>query len=366
VLRGVGDRARDQRLPGTGRTGDDQERAHPSSLADSTFACRRGRRSGADAGAGSTVGGVSVAGFSVGDVELLARRVLAVDGLRVERHPVGFGNENWRIETAAGARYVLKAAGRDNEAKWNSSHVAYGLARSAGLPVAELVFTGAVEDRLVRILTWIEGRPASRLEVGSAQGTQMLRSLGDAARVMHTIRRDRFSSRLDGSAPSFVSWKAYLDHRLGQIRRRCRTAQAVDEDLVDRVCSVAGGLVDEVDDVAEAVLCHRDLHPDNLIVDADGTLVGIIDWDGAEAWDRAGDWFKLEFELLRAHPAGEGLLLAAYLDGAPTPPRWAERRRLVHLIEALNILPNAATQAWNRDYARRARAHLDELLAHDQ
>lgn len=51
-------------------------------------------------------------------------------------------------------------------------------------------------------------------------------------------------------------------------------------------------------------LCHRDLHPGSFIVDTDGTLLRIIDWDTAEAWDPAGDWFKLEFELLRISHSG--------------------------------------------------------------
>ena len=42
---------------------------------------------------------------------------------------------------------------------------------------------------------------------------------------------------------------------------------------------------------------------------------------------------------------------------------WTQRRRLVHLVEALNILPNAISQAWEPDYADRARGHLIDLVA---
>lgn len=300
--------------------------------------------------------------MGVGEAERLVSRVLAVVDVHAVRVPAGFGNENWRVETAEGARYVLKVAGRDNEEKWSSSHLAYELARSAGLPVAELVYSGIVDDQLARIFTWIEGEPATQLATDTAQSARMLRSVGEATRDMHRIRRQEFGSRLDGSAPGFRSWKEYVDHRLVQIRRRCLTAGVGTGDLVNDVCRRASRLALEIDDVADAVLCHRDLHPDNLIVDHDGTLVGIIDWDGAEAWDRAGDWFKLEFELLRAHPDEENLLLGAYLDGGPVPPRWEQRRHLVHLMEALNVLPNAATHGWV-DYADRARAHLAALLA---
>jgi aminoglycoside phosphotransferase (APT) family kinase protein len=133
--------------------------------------------------------------------------------------------------------------------------------------------------------------------------------------------------------------------------------------LLDRTCGLATDLAADVDGSAEAVLCHRDLHPDNLIVRADGALVGIIDWDAAEAWDRAGDWFKLEFDLLAAHPDGSAILCDAYFGADPRPDKWAERRRLIHLIESLNILPNAMTQQWTGEFSDRAQAHLLATLA---
>ena len=301
--------------------------------------------------------------LGVKDVERVARRVLGSDLVMIEHHPVGFGNENWALRDARGCRYVLKVRDRGNEAKWRSSHEAYTLAAAAGLPVPDLVDVGEFDDHLVRIFTWIEGHSATEVAGDPVRSARFLASVGEAVRTLHTVRRDGFSSRLDGSAPSFAAWQDYIEHRLGQDRARCRATQAVDAGLLDRACEVAGDWAADVNDSAEAVLCHRDLHPDNLVVDADGTLIGILDWDAAEAWDRAGDWFKLEFDLLRAHPGGEDVLLAAYLDGGDVPPKWTQRRRLVHLVEALNILPNAISQAWDTDFADRARGHLIDLVA---
>ena len=301
--------------------------------------------------------------LGVKEVEHLARQVLGADLVMIEHHPVGFGNENWALGDAGGCRYVLKVGDRGNEAKWRSSHDAYRLAAAVGLPVPDLVHVGEFEDRLVRIFTWIEGHSATEVAGDPVRSARFLASVGEAVRTLHSVRRDSFSSRLDGSAPSFAAWKDYIDHRIGQIRARCRATQAVDRGFLDRVCEVAADWAADVDDSAEAVLCHRDLHPDNLIVDADGTLIGIVDWDAAEAWDRAGDWFKLEFDLLRAHPDGEDALLAAYVGDGEVPPMWTQRRRLVHLVEALNILPNAISQAWEPDYADRARGHLIDLVA---
>ena len=302
----------------------------------------------------------SVAGID--QVLALAQDALRSDGLSAEHHPVGFGNENWRLHDTDGSCFVLKIGDSGNAAKWSSSHVALELAQAAGLHVPRLVHLGELDGHLVRIFTWIDGETATSIQPGTDKSERLLRTTGAAVRALHAVGRYSLSSRLDGSAPTFSSWRAYVDHRLTQIRSRCEETGAVEPALLDRACGLATALAADVDGSAAAVLCHRDLHPDNLIVDSDGALIGIIDWDAAEAWDRAGDWFKLEFDLLAAHPDGSEILHDAYFGADPLPDKWAERRRLVHLIESLNILPNAVTQDWTDEFSSRARAHLLDTL----
>lgn len=68
-------------------------------------------------------------------------------------------------------------------------------------------------------------------------------------------------------------------------------------------------------------------------------------------------------ELVHVEDHDDHLLRAAYLDGEPAPTQWLLRRRLVHLLEALNILPNAITNQWDAGFADRAMTHLADLLA---
>jgi aminoglycoside phosphotransferase (APT) family kinase protein len=304
-----------------------------------------------------------IAPFTDADVERFAREVTGSTDLTVALLPEGFTNANWKVTAPDGEAFVVKVGSRASAAKWGSSQVAYSLASSAGLPVPEMVHAAELGDHLVRMFTWIGGTSALDAALDGERRGRFLASLGEAVRVLHGIRREGFSSRLDGSAQSFDRWSEYLGARLVQIRQRCDATAAVDPRLLDQVCDRVGELGALVDEVAEPVVCHRDLHLSNLIVGEDAGLLGIIDWDAAEAWDRAADWFKLETEVLRVLPDGEDALLAAYLDGGPPPPLWSERRQLVHLIEALNTLPNTITEAWEASFADRARSHLIDLLA---
>lgn len=302
------------------------------------------------------------ADLSGGDVERLAQEILGSPDVRVVEALHGYGNTSWRVIDGAGRAYVLKLGDPASAPKWRSAHRALELAAEQGVPVPDLVHDGRRGAHLVRVFSWVEGTVAEERELDDAQEDRFITSLGRAVGALHRVRLDGFSSRLDGSAPAHPRWSSYLAHRFAEVRARCEATGAIAPGTVDRAASVLDGLAAAIDAVAEPVLCHRDLHPGNLILRPDGTLHGIIDWDMAEPWDRAGDWFKLEYEVLRTRPDRADALLAAYLDGAPVPMGWRERRAAVHLIETLNILPNAVTRGWTDHYAARARAHLEYLL----
>ena len=283
--------------------------------------------------------------------------------MTVQRHPVGFGNENWVIRTADGAcRWVLKVADLDNEAKWSSAHLALGLARSVGVPVAELVHEGRDDNVLVRVFTWIEGRSPAHVIGDDAQRDRFVRSLAVAIQSLHTIDTGAFSSRLDGSAPRFERWSSYLSHRFDQVRQRCVSVDAVDSVTLERVGDLIGRLAESVSPYTRPTVCHRDLHADNLLVSDSGELVGVIDWDAAESWDPAGEWFKLTWMLAESLSLDIETLTDACLTSDIDRVQWHERVRVVDVIETLNTVPNAIVRG-AEEFETRARCRLASLLA---
>jgi aminoglycoside phosphotransferase (APT) family kinase protein len=297
------------------------------------------------------------------EAELIARSVLDTPIVTTERVPTGFGNENYRVIDARGRRVGVKIGPISSAAKWNSSRVAHRLAASAGVPVPEPVYFAEHGDHVVRVYDWVDGRTPRDIDGDPERVARFANDLGRAVATLHTIDVDAFSARLDGSAPSFGRWADYVDHRLGQIRARCLEHDALDAVTLGRACTAITRLATAVGDAPRPTLCHRDLHADNLLVDGDGRLVAILDWDMAEAWDAAVEWFKLEWMLFPSLPGTASAFEAAYRSAHPDPPAWRERKRLVDLLETLNTIPNAIAQAWSRSFEVRARTHLDELLA---
>ncbi len=62
-------------------------------------------------------------------------------------------------------------------------------------------------------------------------------------------------------------------------------------------------------------LAHYDFHSGNVLVDSEGTVTGVVDWDGASRGNGDLDLFTLRFDLARRAP-GLGMQLGALLAGS--------------------------------------------------
>ena len=299
--------------------------------------------------------------FAAGDVVAIASAALGAVVDEVEHLAVGWGNENWRVVTAPGDAFVLKLGPPESAGKWQATRGSYAIAAGQGVPVPELIHfdpaCAAAGGWVVRILRWIDGAdPATVLSTPGAV-ERFFTVLGAAMRSLHEHPVDAFTSRLDGSAPSFRRWDAYVAHRWSQVSARLERSGAFDggeiaalgEEVAERAAAVA--------DVASPALCHRDLHLGNLLATADGDLAAILDFDGAEAWDPAIDVVKLRWLVFPRHPGSAGYFSAGYGE---TPPRWDERVRLVELLELTNTVANAVLTG-DGAFERSARHRLAEV-----
>lgn len=250
----------------------------------------------------------------------------------------GFGNHNWRVPRPDGD-LVLKIGPSASAGKWAAAQRGAVRAGPAGLVVPELLTTRLVGEHVVRSLRWVDGESARALVDEPEAQARLGRDLGEAIGALHAEELDGYASRLDGMSRTFPSWDGYVSDRLSAIERRALAAEAPEPALFSRAASDAREMAADVAGECRPVVCHRDLHPDNLIVAPDGSLRGIVDWDMAEAWDAAGEWFKLELFLFERLPAARAPFESAYT--ALAEPISADRRRVVLLVESLNVVANA-------------------------
>ena len=296
------------------------------------------------------------------DPTALARAALGPRHFDVTPFGTGHGNRTWLVTDDGGDRFVLKVGPLRAAAKWRSANEGRELAAAIGVPSPRLRRFLELPTALVRVFDWIDGDPAARIASDPAAAARFGSELGHAVARLHELHPEQFSSRLDESAPAFTTWDAYVAHRLAEVRRRCEAAASPEPSVVERAAAAITDLASAVSTAARPTLCHRDLHPDNLLVDDRGALVAILDWDMAEVWDQAGDSFKLRSRLFPEIPGSEDAFTSTYLAAHPELPRWEERTRLVDLLETLNSVANAALQrstGYGAVMSRRLHALLD-------
>lgn len=268
----------------------------------------------------------------------------------------GFGNHNWRVPTPTGD-VLLKIGPAASPGKWAAAQLGADRAREKGLAVPKVQSTTVIDDYVIRTLDWVEGESAGTLADDRRGQAQLGAELGAAIAALHADDLDHFGSRLDGSSGTFPTWASYVGDRLEVVERRAAAAGAPELALRQRAATVVKSLAQSVNGDCRPVVCHRDLHPDNLIVAPDGSLNGIIDWDMAEAWDAAGEWFKLDLFLFDRLPHARGPFESAYVAGAGIVS--VDRRRLVVLLESLNLVANAGV--FSADFVAFGLRQLEQL-----
>ena len=279
-----------------------------------------------------------------------------------ERLTVGFGDESWLVQSSSGQQFIAKFAPLSLEEKRRSGARAATLAIDIGVPTPRPVYLGHAGERLLRVFEWVDGLAARTVVKDRQKSHALFFDLGQAVARLHELDPGPFSSRLDGSSPTFARWADYIEHRLGQIGQRVEQHGGLTLEEFTKVSAMASGLAREISAVARPTLCHRDLHIDNLLVDDDGHLVAILDFDAAEVWDTAGEWFKLEWQLFPLARDGKHAFEDSYGVSQQPPPAWEERKLVVDLLETANTLPNAVVEGWH-ELGADARHRLDALLS---
>ncbi|MDY7087042.1 MAG: phosphotransferase [Actinomycetota bacterium] len=214
------------------------------------------------------------------DAAHILGRIAEITGVRLELEGPAPGGE-------VGAAYVRWPDGRRSvltEGRSRSGPLA-DRARQAGVPTARHELAAHVDGRRVIVQQRLPGTPARRPDTHLVR--QMLTLNDRLAGLLADVPAPKPAELyLTGDGPGFCLHQPLAGHS-------ARTAA-----LLDRVHQVgAAGSVMVGDD-----LVHMDYHPGNVLVDAQGRVTGLIDWDGATRGDRHFDLVTLRFVLAGVHP----------------------------------------------------------------
>ena len=206
--------------------------------------------------------------------------------------------------------------------------------RKIGVPTPEVLTVG---NSMVPTPYMISRRVSGTEATHHPKRFEIIRELGRYASLINSIRTDGFGKNFDWhEKKQFTrsSWLDYLDQEwLLADRFRILEEQRM---LLGRQAKVLRGIMDDAKKLKEKpALNHGDLRLKNVIVDEDGEITAIIDWEDsistiAPHWDLSIALHDLSIDEKHLFIEGYGLSHADVEEMAP-------------LMKAFNILNYATT-----------------------
>jgi len=171
-------------------------------------------------------------------------------------------------------------------------------------------FTGQITPRDHMFQALLPGRPAEDLDHFPPA---YFRQLGTITRAVHDVRGERFGPI---AGPGFATWAEALADSFATLAAGYRDA-GLDASAVHRMIGAVSTHRGALDEIKEPRLLHGDLWRLNILVDADATIVGVLDYDSASWGDPLADW---TIHRIRQSP-GTDAFWETYGNPGPDPVR---------------------------------------------
>jgi Ser/Thr protein kinase RdoA (MazF antagonist) len=298
----------------------------------------------------------------------------AVAALLAERHGLagrfeplpGERDQNLRLDATDGRRYVVKIANPAEDPAvidFQSAALSWIARADPALPVPRVVaaldggvvtaFDDGAGERLLRVLTFLDGVPMRSVRPAPAQHAALGRIAGRLLRAL-----ERFAHPADGHV---LLWDLA---RAADLRSRLPVVDASRRDRIARILDRFDAEVAPRLARLPSQVVHNDFNPHNLLVDPDDPdrIAGVIDFGDMVRTARAADIAVAASYLLR-HPGGidaAAAFVAAVGDEVPLLPDEVSLLpdlMATRLAAAITISEwRAAGRAAERDYILRNHA----------
>lgn len=209
-------------------------------------------------------------------VRAVVVRHVCASPVRVSTHDGGLSSHTYVVETKRDRLIVQVGDAPDKLANFERARRAVERARAAGVPTQNVLAVGREGAWAYSIACQLPGTMAD----SHPQRLRVLEALARLAATIHTIGtvgcgRDY---KWGGESPVGVrSWAAFLRDELGADRR---IQHLRDHDLIsERQRQALTATLAEVEKWdGSPVLQHGDLRLKNVLADAEGRIVGLVDW----------------------------------------------------------------------------------------
>lgn len=284
------------------------------------------------------------------DAAALVEHHFGTPARRIVRKGGGLTNLVYAVDHPAGELVVRLNPSPDKVGEFIKEQWATQRAREAGVPTPEVLEVGnAAGGFAYMIARRVRGEAATR----HPERLRILRDMGRLTAAINAIPTHGWGATFDWSHNRLshnTSWKVFLERELCveerlDTLRRLAGLEATRARRLRAALQPLGAL--------PPTLAHGDMRLKNVIVEARGAIVAVIDWDECRSapaphWDLTIALHDLSIDEKRAFVEGYGLDEATLLDA-------------VAALRALNLLHYAPVLA--RAHAQRQTAESAHLRA---
>lgn len=261
-------------------------------------------------------------------VRKIVRRYFGTPARRIVYRSTGITNYVFAINHVDGQFVIRISPDPQRIGAFRKEWWATQEARKVGVPSPEVL---AVGDDISPEPYMITRRVSGAEATFHPKRQRIIHEMGRYAAIINSIKTNGFGTNFDWSpeTPKILSWSEYLaqEFQLEQRLEFFATHHILSETNLNKLSSI----IDETKSVElSPALNHSDLRLKNLIVDEDGEITAIIDWEEcmsivAPQWELAIALHDLSID--EKH---------AFIDGYGLAPEEVEQ--MAPLIKALNIL----------------------------
>lgn len=249
------------------------------------------------------------------------------DAKRIVYKRSGLTNYVFVVNHVEGQFVIRISPEREKLEAFTKEHWVTREARAHGVPSPEVLVVGDDIGRPYVISRRVTGLEATHHD----KRRRVIHKMGEYASIINSIRTNNFGKTFDwaGEPLTVVSWSDYLDNewqmedRL-EILERSRLLKTEDVIRLRSILNEAKSIQDSPS------LNHGDLRLKNVIVDEDGEITAIIDWDDslstlAPPWELSIALHDLSIDEKDSFISGYGLTVRQVEEIAP-------------LLKAFNIM----------------------------
>ncbi len=240
---------------------------------------------------------------------------------RVTRQGGGLSNAVFLVDHAAGQFVVRLSDAPGRIAAYRKEQWAVALARAAGVPTPEIITVG---DDLVPCAHMIARRVAGHEASHDPRRLAVLGELGRWAAVINRTTTQGWGGAFDEARGRVARHDDWADYLRDELRLEARLATLERQRMASPACiaRLRGVLEAAASLNPGPTLNHGDLRLKNVLVDDDGAITAIIDWETsgsflAPAWELSIALHDLAIDAKHAFIAGYGLAPGALEALAP-------------------------------------------------